>query len=77
LFDLEPSYSASDEEESGSFYKNSNHRNLLYWEPNTDPRQTPEISFRASEHRSTYQVIVSGITSEGRRIYGTAEFTVD
>jgi hypothetical protein len=50
-------------------------RTLLYWKPGVNPVDFA-YSFYTSDHRSAYIILFNGIDNQGRKLTGTAAFTV-
>ena len=51
-------------------------RTLLYWNPNVELSKGASVSFYTSDHCSEYDVIVRGITKDGKNCFGRASFNV-
>lgn len=51
-------------------------RNLLYWNPNLKISETTELSFYASDDRSTYNIVLQGYSQDGKLIFGQTSFMV-
>lgn len=53
-------------------------RHTLYWNPSVEPQkgQPVQLSFYTSDLKGEFDVVVEGITTEGKLIYGTARFKV-
>ncbi|PKP32341.1 MAG: hypothetical protein CVU00_11755 [Bacteroidetes bacterium HGW-Bacteroidetes-17] len=51
-------------------------RTLLYWNPNVELNKDTSVSFYTSDHCSEYEVIVRGITKDGKNCYGRTSFNV-
>lgn len=52
-------------------------RNLLYWNPDLKFKNDTIISFYASDHCSEYDVIIKGITEDGKFITGKATILIE
>lgn len=63
--------------EEKSLNRLADFRNLLYWSPNLRISDDTSVSFYASDHKSTFDVIVKGYTESGQVCYGTTSFTVN
>lgn len=64
------------ESQPNSFNGKANFRNVLYWNPQLTIKGKTEISFYSSDHHSTYEIIVRGITNEGILIFGRKEIVI-
>ncbi len=76
---IEPSYefvSPSYQTEEKLLDRTADFRNLLYWNPDINSTGNAHISFYTSDHCSEYEVIVRGITREGKKVYGRKSFFV-
>ena len=52
-------------------------RNVLYWNPNVMlDKNENSITFYTSDDEASYDIIVRGVTNDGRFISGNASFTV-
>lgn len=51
-------------------------RNLLYWNPSVPLNATQSLQFPTSNHCSTYEVLVRGLSPDGKVIYSKKEFQV-
>ncbi len=67
-----PNYSIHD----SGLEKIADFRTILYWNPSLNISNDKSISFYSSDHCSEYDVIIRGITSEGKKYYGQTSFTV-
>lgn len=54
----------------------TDHRNVLLWEPTVLVKGSSTLSFYTSDHLSSYQIQVNGVSSDGRLVYGQTEIEV-
>lgn len=53
-------------------------RTLLHWQPAVPLREKPyELLFRNADELGEFEVVVEGVTADGRRIYGRATYVVE
>ena len=57
-------------------YLQADFRNVLYWNPEASITNGGGISFHTSDHASDYEVIIRGVTSKGRSVFGRVPFNV-
>ncbi len=70
---FDPQTYNNEEKKSSSF---ADFRNLLYWNPDLTITAETSLSFYTSDHYSEYDIIVRGVSANGKTFYKKSSFTV-
>ena len=70
---FDPPIYESDEETNSH---DADFRNLLYWDASLKIKDFKKVTFYASDHCSEYDIIIRGITKDGRKCYGKSSIKI-